>query len=142
MVNSGTDTHHEGIAVAERLAAAIAARDVEAVGELFADSITVWHNYNDSSQSKSENLAVLGRILRYAEEAAYENIRRIPIEAGFVEQHDLAFCLPGGQRIALPICMVAKVRDGQITQLDEYLDPRPLLEALPPTVLHGEEGGQ
>jgi len=125
------------VAVADRLGEAIRARSIERIDTVFADDIAVWHNHSNSSQTKTENMAVLARLFDFTAGMRYANVRRIITGAGFVEQHDLVFDFSDGRTVALPICMVAAVRDDQIVRLEEYLDPRPLLDALPPGFLHG-----
>lgn len=63
----------------------------------------------------------------------YENPVRSATADGFVEEHDVCATLPDGSALRLPACVVARVRDGRIAELREYLDSRAatgLLKAL------------
>ena len=52
----------------------------------------------------------------------YDEVRREPTPAGFVQQHVLRATTPAGDALAIPACLVAAVNGGQITSIDEYLD--------------------
>ena len=108
--------------IAARLIAAIEAGDPDAVRALYADDFVIWHNNDGQTQTKEENLAVLGWLIRNVKDRRYENVRRSPTPTGFVQQHVLRGVWPNGQALELPACLIGEVRDGLITRLDEYLD--------------------
>jgi uncharacterized protein len=110
------------IELADRLVAAIEAGDVEAVAAIYADDAVIWHNTDQTEQSKAENLAVLGWLVRKTVSRSYREIRRSVVDDGFVQQHVLHVEFPDGRSADLPACLVVEVSDGHITRLDEYLD--------------------
>lgn len=109
------------LTVADRLFAAITAGDVDAVRALYAPDAVVWHNTDGIAQSAEENLRVLGWVVRHLEARRYDEVRRAATDSGFVQQHVLRGSVRGTP-IAIPACIVATVRDGRITRIDEYLD--------------------
>ncbi len=110
------------LAVAERLFAAIAAGDIDAVRALYAPDAVIWHNHDGIRQTPEENLTVLAWVTRHITNLRYEEVRRQPTRDGFVQQHVLRGTAPNGKAIELPACIVCTVVDGRITRLDEYFD--------------------
>jgi len=108
--------------LADRLVAAIEAGDVESVAGIYADDVVIWHNTDQVEQSKADNLAVLGWLVRNTASRSYRDIRRSVTDEGFVQQHVLHVEFSDGRAADLPACLVVQVVDERITRLDEYLD--------------------
>ena len=108
--------------LADRLVAAIEAGDVESVAGIYADDVVIWHNTDQVEQSKVDNLAVLGWLVRNTASRSYRDIRRSVTDEGFVQQHVLHVEFSDGRSADLPACLVVQVSDDRITRLDEYLD--------------------
>lgn len=107
--------------VAQHFFTAIETGDVEAVSRLYAPDVVVWHNTDGVEQTAGQNLATLTWMVRHLSDRRYEVIRRVATEDGFVQQHVLRAQAPGGE-LALPACIVARVQEGRISRIDEYLD--------------------
>ena len=112
--------------LAERLCAALERGDAAAVRELYAPDVVVWHNFDDLEQDRDGNLATLAWMTRTLQGLRYEIVRREAIDGGFLQQHVLHASFADGRAVTLPACIVARVADGRITRIDEYLDPRPV----------------
>jgi ketosteroid isomerase-like protein len=112
----------DALAVAGRLFAAIEAGDVDAVREVYDPAVEVWHNTDRAVQGREDNLTTLGWVARNLGGLRYTDIRRSATDDGFVQRHVLVATNRAGQRVEVPACIVATVRDGRITRLDEYLD--------------------
>lgn len=113
--------HPEEIAAA--LFAAIEAKDPEAVAALYADDVEVWHNFDDVSQSKAENLKVLTGLCSSVAQIRYEVQERLLLDDGRVlQRHRLRTRVDSGAEIVIPACIFITVRDGRIVRLEEYLD--------------------
>jgi ketosteroid isomerase-like protein len=112
----------DSLDVAERLFTAIEAGDVDAVRDLYDADVEVWHNTDRVTQGRDENLATLAWVHRNLSGLTYEDVRRSATDDGFVQRHVFAATNRAGRRIEVPACIVASVRDGRITHLDEYLD--------------------
>jgi ketosteroid isomerase-like protein len=112
----------DALAVADRLFAAIEAGDVDAVREVYDPAVEVWHNTDRAVQGREENLATLGWVVRNLGGLRYTDVRRSATDDGFVQRHVLIATNRAGRRVEVPACIVATVRDGRITRLDEYLD--------------------
>jgi uncharacterized protein len=104
--------------LADRLFGAIEAGDVDAVRELYAPDARVWHNTDGVEQTVDENLATLRWCADNLGAMRYTEVRRRVDDDGFVQQHVLVT----GVGVDVPACIVATVRDGRISRIDEYLD--------------------
>jgi ketosteroid isomerase-like protein len=52
----------------------------------------------------------------------YEGAIRSETRGGFVEEHNVRGTLPDGIELDLPVCVVADVRDGKVSNVREYFD--------------------
>ena len=116
--------------VADRLFAAICSGDLDALRQLYAPTLKVWHNVDRTEQSLEENLRVLAWVVKNVAGLRYENVRRQRTESGFVQQHVLRGTLPGGKPLEVAACLVCGVEGGRITWIDEYLDSAALAPLL------------
>ena len=109
--------------VADRLVAAIAAGDADAVRRVYAPDATIWHNFDEREQTVDENLATLSDLHQRARGLEYTEITRFLAPGGFVQQHVLVGHAKGGP-LRLPAMIRFRVDGGRITRLEEYLDTR------------------
>lgn len=108
--------------LADDFFAAIERGDLEAVGALYADDVVVWHNVTGRTQTRAENLRLLGHLAGLISDWRYEEVRRHCYPGGFVQQHLLRGTNAIGEALEVPVCLVAGVRDGRVVRIDEYLD--------------------
>ncbi|NHN36537.1 ketosteroid isomerase [Pseudomaricurvus alcaniphilus] len=109
--------------IAEKLSAEIQTLDVAGFNDLYAEDVIVWHSYDGVEETKSDNLASLAQLFSLVTKVYYDDIRFTETENGFVQQHNLCGQLKNGAVMpSIPVCMVARVSDGKITRLDEYVD--------------------
>jgi ketosteroid isomerase-like protein len=111
------------LAVAERLFTAIETGDVDAVAALYAPNAVIWHNDDGVEQDVETNLKVLGWLIRHLHERRYDVVRREALADGFLQQHVLRGRTDTGADFAMAACIVARVENGRIARVDEYLDP-------------------
>ena len=64
--------------------------------------------------------AVLKRVANFR----YENCVVTNSDAGFIEEHDVVADLPDGTTFRLPVCVVAEVSHGKVSNMREYFDSR------------------
>jgi MOSC domain-containing protein YiiM len=105
-----------------RFFAAVEAGDIDTVAECYADDATVWHNYDQVSQAKDDNLKVLAWIGRHLHDRKYTEVRRTVVTGGFVQQHVLRGRTESGEEIVVPAMMRVDCASGRIRRIDEYLD--------------------
>lgn len=111
------------LALAERLAAAIDANDLDALREeIYTPDVVVWHNDDQREQRVDENLKVLNWLHRKVGNKRYEAVVRHATPTGYVEQHVLRGTAPNGTELEIPACLVVTVTGGRISRIDEYLD--------------------
>jgi ketosteroid isomerase-like protein len=114
-------THDEIDALATRFFDAVQAGDIDAVAALYADDCVVWHNYDQVEQGKADNLRTLSYVTRHVSGRSYDDIARVVVDDGFIQQHVLRGTTAGGP-LEVPAMMRVWADDGKITRLDEYLD--------------------
>ncbi|BBY65659.1 nuclear transport factor 2 family protein [Mycolicibacterium helvum] len=123
--------HDQIVDAADRLFAAIAAGDVEAVTALWSDDITVWHQGDERDNDKARAGKVIRWYVGATTDRRYEVLDRQVFEGGFVQQHILHCTTAGGEQLALRVCLVVKIGDdGLMRRIDEYLDPADLAPLL------------
>jgi len=113
---------HENFDIADRLITAISNGDADAVAELYANDVVIWHNFDGIEQSREANLVVLTWLTQNVDKLRYDDIRRYAIDGGFVQQHVLRGTTRSGAELEVPACLVVRVDGEQITRIDEYLD--------------------
>lgn len=118
-----TSSTDETDRIASQFFAAIERGDLDAVRELYAPDVAVWHNVTGRSQTREENLALLRYFTGRVSERRYEVLGREFFQGGFVQRHVLHGKLASGDLIAAPVCLVVHVSGGKIARLFEYLDP-------------------
>jgi ketosteroid isomerase-like protein len=101
---------------------AVEAGDLDKVRAMYAPDVVVWHNFDGRGQTLDENLRVLKWIVANVSERRYEEIRRVVLDDGFVQQHVLRGIAPSGAHLNVPAMMRVWVEDGCVTRIDEYLD--------------------
>jgi ketosteroid isomerase-like protein len=115
-----SDVHpHER--VARQLIEGVTRGDVESVDRLYADDIRVWRNVDQRELVKKQALKVVG-ILSGLKDIEYRDLRIVPTEQGYVQQHVLSCTGPKGEEVRMPACIVVRVEDDQIARIDEYAD--------------------
>ena len=110
-------------ALADTVFAAIEAGDVDGVRRIYADDVTVWHNFDQVDQSRDENLRTLGWMHAHAAGLRYTEVRRIVLDHGFVQQHVLQATAKNGTVMSIPAMLNMHCAGGRITRIEEYLDP-------------------
>ena len=113
---SGADT------IASKFFAAIERGDLAAVRDLYSPEVEVWHNVTGRSQTREENLALLGYFTGKVSELRYEVLARELFPGGFVQRHVLHGKLESGDLVAASVCLVVYISEGRIERLFEYLD--------------------
>jgi len=109
--------------MAEKVADAMASRDVSKLDRLYHPDIVMWQAATGQVVSRSDALGIAAAVFKATSELGYRNVRRHPIESGFIQQHQLVGRLVDGTAITpVEICMIIKFRDDQLTSVEEYFD--------------------
>ena len=113
---------HTAIDVARQLFEQIEAKRPDGVAALYADDVQVWHNFTNATQTKAENLRVLGGLTKNVAQIRYEVVERVLLGDRVMQRHLLRCRVANGEEIVIPACIFITVRDGKISRIDEYLD--------------------
>jgi len=122
----------DALELGERLFQSIISGDLDALREVYAPTIEVWHNFDGATQSLDENLRVLGWLVKDVSGLRYEQVRRQRTETGFVQEHVLRGTSSRGEPFEVAACLVCQVEGGRITRISEYLDSAQLAPPLRP----------
>lgn len=109
--------------IASQFFSAIERGDLETVRDLYSPGVEVWHNVTGQTQTREENLKLLGYFTKRVSELHYEILARDFFEGGFAQRHVLHGKLESGEPIAASVCLIVYLVDGRIQRLFEYLDP-------------------
>ena len=116
------ETSNEALTVARKFVAALNVADVGVVRETYAPDARIWHNFDDKLQSVDENIETMHWVHSKLSKLDYDVQKLIAIPGGFLQQHILRGTLASGEAFAMHACVICKVEDGRITELEEYLD--------------------
>lgn len=105
--------------VATALMAALEAGDTDALAALYAPDVAVWHNYDRIEQTGAESVRTLAWMTRRVRGMRYENVRRVIVEDGFVQQHVMSATDPA---FTAPCMLRVWCREDRIIRIEEYLD--------------------
>lgn len=108
--------------LADELFRSVEQFDMAALDRLYAEDAVVWHNTDNTAQSRMDNLKLLSQIPVLFEVFKYTNIRRQLFKEGFVQQHDLVLRSKHGVEFVVHVCMVVQVENDSIARIDEYMD--------------------
>ncbi|MBJ7340104.1 nuclear transport factor 2 family protein [Mycolicibacterium sp.] len=110
--------------VADRLFSAIEHGDYEAVEQLWAEDVLVWHSGDAADNDRVRALKVIRWFIGTTTTRSYDILDRQFFDGGFVQQHVLRADGRHGASISLRVCIVIKIAaDGLIVRIDEYFDP-------------------
>lgn len=109
--------------VAQRFIDALNNNDGAAVRQIYHPQARIWHNFEEGLQSVDKNVKTLHWLHSKLERLHYDVVRLEPLSNGYLQQHVLRGETTTGVEVALHACAICTVEDGQITALEEYLDP-------------------
>src|SRR3546814_19466824 len=103
---------------------AISSLDEAVFASIYTDDAEIWHNNTNAIQTKTENAALLGEIFAIVDSLYYADIKRLPTSEGFVQHHVVRGVFKDGTPVPeLHACIVARVTNGKISRLNEFMDP-------------------
>lgn len=108
--------------LANRFSEAACARDVEGLRKVYAPDMVVWKNTDQNERDVEEHLSTYATNTAALKSIRYSDVRIMPFEGGFVQQHTITADLGDGRALSFPCCVVARVREGRIARLEEYFD--------------------
>ena len=121
-------------ALARKYFDAIEHGDIQGVVDCCVDEVRIWHNTDGREMTLADQVAALRALGAHYPERRFKDRRVASFEGGFVQQYTFWAQHLDGHAIQFPACAVARVRDGRIERLDEYLDPTPLAAPAPAPV--------
>jgi ketosteroid isomerase-like protein len=117
-----SDSDAKMIAIAKRFIEVASARDIEGMRSLYAPDMVMWHNTDCIELSADDHLTTYKSNTAPLKSIVYSDVRIMPTDDGYVQQHLITADLGEGREMKIACCVVARVKDGKITRLDEYYD--------------------
>lgn len=96
--------------------------DIGAVRKLYADDMVMWVNLTGQEMSAEDNLAAVEAGKGLHRRRNYNDRQIHTFEDGFVAQYTCEVVAKNGMKVPLSSCLVARVHNGKIVRLDEYMD--------------------
>lgn len=97
-------------------------RRTDVLDRVLSDDCIIWHNVFGRETTKHDNLSKFHDSYAGQRRRTYDDRTINAFHDGFVIRYSLNGVMTNGHRGSLWICIVARVRDGQITRIDEYMD--------------------
>jgi ketosteroid isomerase-like protein len=97
-------------------------RRTDILDRVLADDCLIWHNVFGRDTTKQDNLSKFHDSYRGQRRRTYDDRIVDVFHDGFVIRYQLRGVQNSGHTGSLWICIVGRVRDGQITRIDEYMD--------------------
>ncbi|ROO90852.1 SnoaL-like protein [Actinocorallia herbida] len=116
-------------ALADRFITAVAGGDIDTLRTLYTSDALIWHNGpgegGGAEQAVEDNVRTLRWLSANLQGMRYEEVRRAPWSAGYVQQHVLRGNLPDGAALEIAAALFVTVTaDGRIARIEEYADTR------------------
>ncbi|MEZ5736441.1 MAG: nuclear transport factor 2 family protein [Novosphingobium sp.] len=96
--------------------------DVDAAWACLTDDASIWHSFDCVAHDRAAMREQWEATVKAFPEQALADVRRQPIENGFVQQHVWSVKSATGERKAWPCCIFVRIEGGRIARLDEYID--------------------
>jgi len=110
--------------IADTFFGAVSAGDMETVRNSYRPDATIWHNFDNATQTVEENLQLLSWVSQNWVGFHFAEVRRHAIEGGFLQQHTMRGQGPDGTPFESPAVLLVRVDDdGLIASIEEYFHP-------------------
>jgi len=114
--------------LAKRFMQAVGVGDAVAARACLHDDAVIWHNYNNATQTADENMALMLRMKALSKQRVYEVHMMEEVSNGYVQRHTLHITsLDGKDTYSTEALLWAKVVDGKIAYVEEFIDPTPIM---------------
>ncbi|GLR67438.1 hypothetical protein GCM10010909_21190 [Acidocella aquatica] len=105
-----------------RLFDGLAKGDIAAVRACFSPEAVIWHGFDGIALNVEDFLCSMEGLIGYTAERWIQDVHSLVTAEGLVQQHVFVVHTQAGDRKAWYVCIVAKIADGLITRVDEYID--------------------
>jgi ketosteroid isomerase-like protein len=105
----------------DRFFTAIEKGDASTLERLYADDVTIWHNFTGRTQAKKEGIASL---IKFAEVATskFSVLERHISGDSIAQRHEIDVVMKTGEAFHIPVAIFMTMKNGQIIRIHEYLD--------------------
>lgn len=106
----------------DRMFDGLAAGDVAAARAACTPDARIWHSFDRIALDLDGIERDWATLIAGTDGRGITDVRRQATPDGFVQQHLFWITPKGGDRKIWPVCVVARIENGLIARLDEYID--------------------
>lgn len=107
----------------QKFSAAIGALDADAIQAMYSDDATFWHNTTNATQTRAENVKMMGIIFALLSEHSYNEITVLPTPEGYVQHHRVKATFKDGEPVGEAyVCQLVTLENGKIKKFREWMD--------------------
>jgi ketosteroid isomerase-like protein len=115
--------YNDSLEVAAALSTAFETGDLEAIADLYADDVVVWHNFDQLGRTREQALSSAAWVAAEIEDFTVGDRWAAAVEGGYVQQCVFRGRMrSSGEVLEMPSMLRVHVRDGQVTRIEEYAD--------------------
>lgn len=96
--------------------------DYEKLRDFYTPDAKLWFNSSDVWKTLDEHFASVGGFRDKLQNMRYAEARITPFGDGYVQQFRARANTADGTPLDMPVCIVARLRDGKILTREEYYD--------------------
>ena len=107
--------------LADKMFNAIESGNTAVLDEIYAADAKIWHGWDNTEQSREDNLRILSGIPTRYDDFGYDEPRCTALEDGFLRQHVIRATI-GDNTVNVPAIFRVFVDGGKICRIEEYMD--------------------
>jgi len=121
-MSASADTFEQAGALVDQLYLALSNKDLDAARGCCAPDVRIWHCFDGIAQDLEQAMQGWRGLFDFFLENRVVDVRRAPLPGGLVQRH--LFLLRGADGVlrGKPCCIFARVENGLLVRLDEYID--------------------
>ena len=114
---------NNSLEVGAALTTAFETCDLDAIADLYADDIVVWHNFDQLGRTREQALSSAAWVAAEIEGFTVGDRWVAAVEGGYVQQCVFRGRMRStGEVLEMPSMLRVHVRDGQVIRIEEYAD--------------------
>lgn len=106
----------------DRLYDALARGDTAGARACCTPDARFWHCFDGEAQDLDTAVRGWEQLIAHSAARGIEDVRRRPLDDGFVQQHMFAMTTAAGARKGWAVCLVVRLDGDLIARVDEYMD--------------------
>lgn len=114
--------HAETQAFVDAFFPAVERGDINLLRTFYNEDARIWHSRDEIEETVDQNMQLISSFIARVKDRKYEQVRRDFFEGGFVQTHVVTGILEDGSKLAFPVALICRLKNGKIQRLEEYFD--------------------